>query len=82
MGRAKLALDRPGMGESAESLTSDTGDSLMRASDDAIPFSGGSFGLYDRSEYRKYLTNDERTAFLSAVEQEPRSAILREAAAQ
>ena len=44
----------------------------MRASDDAIPFSGGSLGLYDRTGHRKYLTNDERTAFLLAAEHSPR----------
>ena len=44
----------------------------MQASDNATPFSGGNLGLYDRAGHRKYLTNDERTAFLSAAEQASR----------
>ena len=44
----------------------------MRPSDDSIRFSGDCLGLYDFTGHRKYLTNDERTAFLSAAEQAPR----------
>jgi len=44
----------------------------MRASDDSAPFSGASLGLYDLTGHRKYLTNDERAAFLSAAELAPR----------
>ena len=44
----------------------------MPANDDATPFTGGSLGLYDLTGHRKYLTNNERSAFLSATEQAPR----------
>ena len=40
----------------------------MRVDDEAGPFSGVNLTLYDRTGHRKYLTAEERDAFLSTAE--------------
>ena len=44
----------------------------MRVDDAGGAFSGVNLTLYDRTGHRKYLTAEERDAFLSTVESAPR----------